>query len=75
MAKYRAKAALYVGSRLIAPGETFTSDDVPGKEWEPLDDAGKAAHDERHNKSGAKHAAKPAPAASFGRAHVEKKDA
>lgn len=39
MAKYRAKATLYVDSRLIAPGEQFDSDQTPGKEWEPIDDA------------------------------------
>jgi hypothetical protein len=74
MAKYRALAALYVGSRLIAPGETFNSDDVPGTQWEPLDDAGRAAHDDRHAKPGAtKQAAKPG--ANVGKAHADKKDA
>ena len=41
MAKYRALAALYVGSRLIAPGEIFASDDVPGLQWEAVDADGK----------------------------------
>lgn len=74
MAKYRAMAALYVGSRLIAPGEGFTSDAVPGAQWEPLDDEGRAAHDDRHAKpkpARTAAAAKPAP----GKKSADKKDA
>ena len=41
MARYRALAALYI-ERLISPGEEFTSDATPGRNWEPLDDAAKA---------------------------------
>jgi hypothetical protein len=41
MAKYRALAALYVGSRLLSPGDVFASEDVPGTQWQPLDDDGK----------------------------------
>ncbi|MDO8596416.1 MAG: hypothetical protein Q7R45_07315 [Sulfuricaulis sp.] len=43
MAKYQAEALLFVERRLIAPGESFESDDVPGRNWKPLDDAAKAA--------------------------------
>jgi hypothetical protein len=50
MAKYRALASLYVGSRLIAPGDVFQSDDVPGTKWEPLDDEGKSAYERKHAK-------------------------
>ena len=42
MASYRAKAQLYVGTRLVAVGEKFTSDLTPGLQWEPLDEE---AHD------------------------------
>lgn len=38
MARYRAKNLLFIdGDRLIYPGEEFTSDIEPGKNWEPLD--------------------------------------
>jgi hypothetical protein len=60
MAKYRARAALYVGSRLIGAGDVFQSDDVPGLQWEPLDDDGRSAYERKHAKPGAaKVAAKP----------------
>jgi hypothetical protein len=42
MAKYRALKPLFIG-RPVAPGEEFASDEVPGRNWEPLDDAAKAA--------------------------------
>ncbi len=41
MARYRAKASLFT-DRLIPPGEEFTSDATPGRNWEPLDDEAKA---------------------------------
>lgn len=41
MARYRAKAGLFT-DRLIPPGEEFTSDATPGRNWEPLDDEAKA---------------------------------
>jgi hypothetical protein len=37
MAKYRAKADLYVGGRLIKAGEAFEADGEPGEKWESLD--------------------------------------
>lgn len=37
MPKYRAKTDLYVADVLIKPGQTFESNDVPGKNWEPMD--------------------------------------
>jgi hypothetical protein len=43
MARYRALSNLFVGRRLIKPGEEFESDLVPGLNWEPLDDAARAA--------------------------------
>ena len=36
MATYKAKSLLFV-SRLIQPGEQFTSDQAPGQNWEPVD--------------------------------------
>jgi hypothetical protein len=70
MAKYRALAQLYVGSRLVGAGESFTSDDVPGAQWEPLDDDGKERYGERHAKpETAKAVEKPATA----KAAVDKK--
>lgn len=42
MPKYRAKALLYV-DRLITAGEEFESDLPPGLNWEPIDDAARAA--------------------------------
>jgi hypothetical protein len=46
MARYRAQAALYMGRGVtIKPGETFTSDATPGRNWQPLDDVAKAAVD------------------------------
>jgi len=50
MAKYSAKAALFIGRRLIEPGETFDSDLPPGKNWRPLDAAARAAVDRRDGK-------------------------
>ncbi len=41
MARYRARASLFT-DRLISPGEEFTSDSPPGRNWEPLDDEAKA---------------------------------
>jgi hypothetical protein len=41
MARYRAKAQLYVGNRLIAPGDIFSSDLEPGSQWEAVDENGK----------------------------------
>ena len=41
MARYRAKAQLYVGTRLVAPGETFDSDLEPGSQWHAVDEHGK----------------------------------
>lgn len=41
MPRYRAKASLFT-DRLITPGEEFTSDATPGRNWEPLDDEAKA---------------------------------
>lgn len=41
MARYRAKAQLYVGTRLVAPGEVFNSDLEPGLQWEAIDEHGK----------------------------------
>lgn len=41
MARYRAKAQLYVGNRLINPGDLFNSDHEPGSQWEPVDENGK----------------------------------
>lgn len=41
MARYRAKGMIYI-DRLIMPGEEFSSDLVPGRHWEPLDDEAKA---------------------------------
>lgn len=37
MAKYRAKADLYLVGRLVKAGEAFESDDTPDEKWEPLD--------------------------------------
>jgi hypothetical protein len=42
MARYRAKAMLFL-DRLIVAGEEFESDATPGRNWEPLDDEAKAA--------------------------------
>jgi hypothetical protein len=42
MARYRAKAQLYVGTRLINPGDLFNSDLEPGLQWEPVDENGKS---------------------------------
>lgn len=42
MGLYRAKSRLFLG-RLVEVGEEFSSDDVPGRNWEPLDDEAKAA--------------------------------
>lgn len=41
MPRYRAKALIYI-DRLIVAGEEFSSDDTPGRNWEPLDAAAKA---------------------------------
>lgn len=60
MPKYRAKQYLLVDQRLIKPGETFASAQVPGRNWEPLDDDGKAAYGARHGE--AKKAEPEAPA-------------
>jgi len=38
MAKWRAKAAVYVNSTLVRAGETFEADGPPGAKWQPLDD-------------------------------------
>lgn len=46
MARYRAKALLYV-DRLIVEGEEFESNLTPGINWEPLDKDAKAAADNR----------------------------
>ena len=49
MPRYRAKAELYVsspqwlGNRLVKPDEVFESNDVPGRNWFPIDDAAIAA--------------------------------
>ena len=49
MPQYRAKAELYasspqwVGNRLVKPGEVFESDDTPGLNWHPIDEAATAA--------------------------------
>lgn len=43
MAKYQAKAKLFVDNRLIQPGDTFESDLPPGQQWEPMDDAARSA--------------------------------
>jgi hypothetical protein len=77
MAKYRALAALYVGSRLLAPGDVFQSDDVPGMQWQPLDDEGKPIPAAPAAKPEAKPApAKPEPAADKRVPHkaADKKD-
>lgn len=42
MARYRAKARLFL-DRLIESGEEFSSDGVPGQNWDPIDDDAKAA--------------------------------
>lgn len=63
MAKYRALASLYVGSRLIAPGDVFASEDVPGTKWEPLDDEGKSAYERKHAKPGEEKALAAKPSA------------
>lgn len=42
MAKYRALGLIY-NKGLIQPGQEFESDLPPGRNWEPLDDAAKAA--------------------------------
>lgn len=47
MANWRAKAQLFVDDRLIEPDEKFSSDLVPGKNWEPMDAAARKAFDER----------------------------
>lgn len=47
MARYRARAQLYVGGRVVRPGEDFESTDTPGAAWHPLDDDARAAHRER----------------------------
>jgi hypothetical protein len=77
MAKYRALAALYVGSRLLAPGDVFHSEDVPGTQWQPLDDEGKPIPPAPVAKAEAKPAAaKPDPAADKRVPHkaADKKD-
>lgn len=45
MASYRAKMQLFVDGSRIRQGKTFESDLAPGKQWEPLDAAAKAAYD------------------------------
>lgn len=47
MARYRAKAQLYVGTRLVAPGEIFNSDLEPGSQWQAVDESGKPLAAER----------------------------
>lgn len=49
MARYRAKSYLFIDGSYIQPGATFTSKRPPGKNWEPLDDAAKAAVAKRHD--------------------------
>jgi len=55
MAKYRALADLYVRTTArrepvrIRKGEEFQSDDVPGRNWQPLDSAAEEAF-ERHGR-------------------------
>ena len=51
MAKYRALHDLFLGNVLVKPGETFTSNAVPGKNWEPLDDEARAAVAARFGKA------------------------
>ncbi len=50
MPRYRAKAALHArvsgtveAARYIKAGEVFESDDGPGRNWHPMDDAAAAA--------------------------------
>ncbi len=43
MARYRAKGLLFIGTRLIQPGEVFESDEEPGSAWQPLDKPSKDA--------------------------------
>lgn len=59
MANWRAKAQLYVDDRLIEPDEEFSSDLVPGRNWEPLDAAARKAFADRFP-SGPPVEAKPA---------------
>lgn len=47
MPRYRAKHPLYLDLRYIEVGEAFESDLDPGKNWEPLDDAARAASAKR----------------------------
>lgn len=49
--KYRAEGALFIGRRLIEPGETFSSDLPPGKKWAPLNDEARAAVLKRDGKA------------------------
>lgn len=42
MAKYRAKADLFVDGYAIKSGEEFESDNTPGRNWIPLDAGAKA---------------------------------
>lgn len=48
MSKYAAKQALLVDGVYIRAGEKFESDQIPGKNWEPLDKEGRAAWHARH---------------------------
>lgn len=48
MALYEAAADIFTeDNRLVRPGERFSSDRVPGKNWLPCDEAAKAAVAER----------------------------
>jgi hypothetical protein len=47
MPKYRALGPLFIGSQYIEAGEDFESDLIPGRNWQPLDDAAKAAAEKR----------------------------
>ena len=51
MALYRAKKELFLDRHIVA-GEQFSSDMVPGRNWEPLDDDAKAAVEARFGENG-----------------------
>lgn len=43
MPRYRALNPIFIASALYQPGEEFESDLAPGRNWEPLDAAARAA--------------------------------
>ena len=56
MPRYRAKSVLWVnspewiGARQVEAGAEFTSNDIPGVNWEPVDDEARSAYRARHGR-------------------------